>query len=210
MDYLHCYEVLGLNRHSDWETALRRYRQLAARHHPDRADHESDAGSFAFAEVNYAYRTLRKYYQLHGRLPLQSQAVVHPVVDTRPFSRPPARRSTGRPLILTSVLALLFFGYYNSDNRAQAPGADTAADVTATRSNTRAGTLTTADSVIVPGDPLGHVAQLLGPPEDSAGSRWYYGASWIQFKDGRVIDWYSSAERPLPVNLAGRRASGGH
>ena len=53
----------------------------------------------------------------------------------------------------------------------------------------------------MPGD---DVARLLGEPvgRDEYSERWIYGPSWVEFECNRVVDWYSSRLKPLPVDVA--------
>ena len=57
MEYLKCYQVLGVRPGSSLEQLHRAYRHLALRHHPDRSS--GRASLEAFYRVNEAYRTLR-------------------------------------------------------------------------------------------------------------------------------------------------------
>lgn len=52
------------------------------------------------------------------------------------------------------------------------------------------------------GMPGGDVARLLGEPvgRDEDSERWIYGPSWVEFECDRVVDWYSSRLKPLPVD----------
>ncbi len=43
------------------------------------------------------------------------------------------------------------------------------------------------------------VRDILGEPLDMHALRWHYGPSWVDFRCDRVVDWYSSPLRPLPV-----------
>ncbi|MCK5875649.1 MAG: J domain-containing protein [Alcanivoracaceae bacterium] len=198
MDFLHCYRVLGLTPDCDWEHARHRYQQLASRHHPDRPLASADARTLT--EINHAWRQLRKYYQQHGHLPLQANQVTPSDRPVTPFAQPPTpmRAHPGRWLaliVLAAALALFMPGRCAQPRQAEqiadAPAEPVAIEEPA--SNSRIGL----------GDPLGHVVETLGPPDDTRGPRWYYGPSWIEFRDGRVSDWHSSADRPLPTDTLG-------
>ena len=43
------------------------------------------------------------------------------------------------------------------------------------------------------------VLELQGEPHEMQGQRWHYGPSWIEFRCGQVVDWYSSPLAPLAV-----------
>ena len=51
------------------------------------------------------------------------------------------------------------------------------------------------------------VLALQGEPSEKHGERWSYGPSWVQFEDGRVVDWYSAPQRPL-ITAVGALAPG--
>ncbi|MDF1821514.1 MAG: J domain-containing protein [Alcanivoracaceae bacterium] len=201
MDYLHCYRVLELDADSNWETARRHYRTLASRHHPDRPGHDTSGPSQA--ELNRAYGLLRDYYQQHQRLPLQKTAT--PSTPFRPGASPvhrtPARAAQPRRwtrnilrlgIAGAAAVAILVF-WPDQPGRQPEQARSPAVSLTTTEAE--------ETPVIRLGDRLGHVAQVLGPPRDTRNDRWYYGDSWIEFRDGRVANWYSSVDTPLPVDL---------
>jgi hypothetical protein len=46
------------------------------------------------------------------------------------------------------------------------------------------------------------VRDILGEPLDMHALRWNYGPSWVEFRCDKVVAWYSSPLRPLPVSAA--------
>lgn len=42
--------------------------------------------------------------------------------------------------------------------------------------------------------------RILGEPEGEHAARWDYGPSWVEFRCGKVVGWYSSPLRPLRVD----------
>lgn len=195
MDFLHCYRILGLTPECDWERARYRYQQLVSLHHPDRPLDSADARTLT--EINHAWRQLRKYYQQHGQMPLQANHSIASNRPVTPFAQAPAPLPAdyrGKWLALMALavfLALLLPGRqsdHQSEHAVEPAPPPAAADIPESTMH------------INHGDPLGHVAETLGPPDDTRGARWYYGPSWIEFRDGRVSDWHSSADRPLPTD----------
>ncbi|MFN3712160.1 MAG: J domain-containing protein [Alcanivoracaceae bacterium] len=197
MDFITGYRVLGLDPECDWDSARQRYQQLVSRYHPDRTGPDADTATLA--EINRAWRPLRHHYQTHGFMPLQSTDCAATSLATTPFDVPqqPARRSRYR----IAIIAILIPAWVIIMNREQPSPSDPP--------HAMQTTLTSPSEVdkpteIIPlgrlgaGDSLGHVIELLGPPDETRGTRWYYGNSWIDVRDGRVSDWYSSADHPLP------------
>jgi hypothetical protein len=198
MDFLYCYRILGLDTECDWDTARHRYQQLVSRHHPDRPAALDDG--HRLTEINRAWRQLRHYYQQHGRMPLQNEYGASPPLPITPFTPMPAapRRRRSIWLLLTGlgVVLVLLSG---RDPPLPLP------EQSIYRSTPAASAATpqTTGASIYYGDSLGHVAETLGPPHDTREGRWYYGGSWIDFRDGRVSDWHSSADYPLPTHTLG-------
>lgn len=201
MDFPHCYRILGLAPESDWEQARHRYQQLASRYHPDRPAALTDGQSLS--EINLAWRQLRKYYQQHGHMPLEAKGVCpasRPVTPFQPSLPPIKARYWSRIMtIVAAATVLLILIPHRTPPTAQ-PQPQPEGDAAAETPMAAASGETQAPIMIRHGDPLGYVVETLGPPHDTRGSRWYYGDSWIELRDGRVSDWNSSADYPLPTD----------
>ena len=200
MDFLHCYRILGLTAECDWEHARHRYQQLVSRHHPDRPAASADGQSLT--EINRAWRQLRKYYQQHGRMPLQTteaSPASRPVTPFAPSPTHPGTRYWSLGLITLAIAAGLLTLMPDRTFPPHQPDQQSAPSAAPMLPAIEAGQPTTA-ATIKHGDPLGYVVETLGPPHDTRGSRWYYDDSWIELRDGRVSDWYSSADHPLPTD----------
>lgn len=59
-----------------------------------------------------------------------------------------------------------------------------------------------ATAEIAPGQGKDTVRNILGEPLDMHALRWTYGPSWVEFRCDKVVGWYSSPLRPLPVSAA--------
>lgn len=207
MDFPHCYRTLGLAPECDWEQARHRYQQLVSRHHPDRPVASADGQSLS--EINRAWRQLRKYYQQHGHMPLESKGVSaanltnlanlanRPVTPFESAQTSLKTRYWTRILAVVAVAAGLLLLMPDRTPSVQQPELE---HVPAAAPMPTASEEPAPASLIGYGDPLGHVIETLGPPHDTRGSRWYYDDSWIELRDGRVSDWYSSADHPLPTD----------
>lgn len=200
MDFPHCYRTLGLTPESDWEQARHRYQQLVSRHHPDRPVASADGQSLT--EINRAWRQLRKYYQQHGHMPLQANGAspaARPVTPFEPTMKPAKSHHRIRLLVVMAVAAVLLLLLPDHAPPLQQP--DPQPEFVHQAEPIPPATEEPATvSVIRYGDPLGYVVETLGPPHDTRGSRWYYGDSWIELRDGRVSDWHSSVDHPLPTD----------
>jgi hypothetical protein len=197
MDFITGYRVLGLDPECDWDSARQRYQQLVSRYHPDRTG--ADADTATLAEINRAWRALRHHYQIHGFMPLQSTNCTETSLTTTPFDVPqqPVRQRRYRAVIVAILIPILVIII----NRQQTTPPDPPLAQQTTFASP-AGIEQPAVEIrlgrLGAGDSLGHVIELLGPPDDTRGTRWYYGNSWIDVRDGRVSDWYSSSDHPLP------------
>jgi hypothetical protein len=198
MDFLHCYRILGLTPECDWEQARHHYKQLVSRLHPDRPTASVEGPSLT--DINRAWRQLRKYYQQHGQMPLQTTDGNPAHLPVTPFETVLTPIRKHHRIRILAVLAaatvfLILFSY-----RVPPPTqANAEAAIISSPSPPAARQPATA-SIIRHGDPLGHVVETLGPPQDTRGSRWYYGDSWIELREGRVSDWHSSVDYPLPTD----------
>lgn len=198
MDFPHCYRILGLPPECDWEQARHRYQQLVSRLHPDRPAASGQKQSLT--EINLAWRQLRKYYQQHGHLPLQTNGVNSAARPVTPFE--PALAAVGnhhwrRWLAVMAIPIALLLLWPDRTTPPRPAESWVAPPPVTTEAESPA---ITAVSTVRHGDPLGHVVETLGPPHDIRGSRWYYGDSWIELRDGRVSDWHSSVDHPLPTD----------
>lgn len=52
-----------------------------------------------------------------------------------------------------------------------------------------------------------NVRAIEGNPDTIDGDRWEYGASWIRFEHGQVVDWYSSPAHAFKATDANTAAA---
>lgn len=198
MDFSICYRRLALDQECDWQQARRRYQALVAAHHPDRGGNHQ-----TLAEINQAWHALQVYYRQHQRMPLATEAADGKGVSGPPFtmSSPmtaPARLSRRWPLLLLlAALVLVWQWSPQPAPLARQPAVESPSPPVAEPSPWQ--TQGAVSGWIAGGEPMGWVVERLGPPDDIVDDRWYYRSSWIAFRDGRVSEWNSTVDHPLPT-----------
>lgn len=198
MDFLHCYRILGLTPECDWEQARHHYQQLVSRLHPDRPT--ASANGQSLTDINRAWRQLRKYYQQHGQMPLQTSEGNPAHLPVTPFEPVLTPIRTHQRIPVLAVLAAATVILILFSDRVSTPPQAEPDTVAFSLPGPPTSEQPAMPSMIRHGDPLGHVVETLGPPHDTRGSRWYYGDSWIELREGRVSDWHSSVDYPLPTD----------
>ena len=72
MDFLKCYQIVGVAPDCTWEELRIAYRRQVQKHHPDRYQQQPDRQLIAkerMLELNKTYDTLAEYYKKNGHLP---------------------------------------------------------------------------------------------------------------------------------------------
>lgn len=226
-DYLADYARLGLQPGCSLETLERTWRLAVRELHPDRArdDLDGDTRSHRLHELTSAYRRLRQFSREHGRLPgdmVRMTPAFGPDSET-PAPLPPhaapgfvfgEERESVRPVrwprrgvaLVAGTLALLLGLSVREDDTNEVTGvghspadAQHAASLNVT---------TTPPARLAQRIRLGateaQVERLLGPPLVAVADLWEYGPSHVRFERGRVVGWYSSPLKPLPVDVESR------
>ena len=185
-------------------------------------------------ELTAAYRRLRNFEREHGRLPggavpaapsAASMLTVaplhaateagedvpeHPDATTQvaPYAQPSARGSGFWLIPVGALGAALWFSGLLGPDPSEAPAL----------AGPNANTSTSAASATLTGSPAApgqnrririgsseaQVERMMGTPLISGPDLWEYGPSHVRFKRGRVIGWYSSPLKPLPVDQDSR------
>ena len=202
-DYLADYRTLGCHPGCSANQLEQAWRAALSRAHPDRAPPGKQAEAAARAQaLNTAYRRLRGFAQRHGRLPGQPDGHAaaahagHPATASAPMPQPQRPRGRRR-LALAAVLGAIALSWLiqpGSPPTAQRPAPIAKAPDAATTEGAAFSLQSHADEVL----------QLAGPPvlrqgDELRGEVWEYGPSFVVFRARRVVDWYSSPMRPLPV-----------
>lgn len=230
-DYLADYALLGLQPGCSMETLERTWRLAVRELHPDRAHDRLDveARSRRLHELTGAYRRLRQFGREHGRLPGGMLRPATPAAasvaaapgpgaedsagmgaassGSEPAPLGPSPRRGRGAIVLASAVALgvvwalmpspeetLDPEYGAAPTRTQAPRAVVQGGAAAVSPSRR----------IRVGSTEAQVERLIGSPLVSAPDVWEYGPSHVRFERGRVVGWYSSPLKPLPVDVESR------
>lgn len=224
-DYLADYARLGLQPGCSVETLERIWRLAVRELHPDRAPEgcDTEARTRCLHELTGAYRRLRQFEREHGRLPGGMRRACPHTGDTN-VAAPAAmvgdraemlsieatarpRRRTGlAAMAATGIVALMVW------LSAREVGGEPAPVATALTVHTEPGATRTATSAsasrpgqrIRVGSTEAQVERLMGAPLVSEIDLWEYGPSHVRFQRGRVVGWYSSPLKPLPVDIESR------
>lgn len=200
---------------------LKRAHRVAVRSlHPDaNPELANDAtAQHALTEMNAAWRRLSEYHRVHGRLPFAPDATTtdaflgENVVDV---ARPSFGGRAGL-VVLVLVVAGAWAAWPAGDADPQPlepfdPGVASAAAERAP-ANAPASVAPGRSAAVVRlvklGDSKARTREILGPPILKLDGNWEYGPSYVEFRDGRVVGWYSSPLNPLAVDESSREAIG--
>lgn len=196
---------------------LKRAHRVAVRSlHPDaNPELANDASAqHALTEMNAAWRRLSDYHRVHGRLPFAPDATTtdaflgENVVDV---ARPSFGGRAGL-VVLVLVVAGAWAAWPAGDvdpqtaepfdasvapAAAEQPPAHPPASVTPRAS-------AEAVRLVKLGDSRARTREILGPPILNLDGNWEYGPSYVEFRDGRVVGWYSSPLNPIAVDESSR------
>lgn len=223
-DYLADYARLGLQPGCSLETLERTWRLAVRDLHPDRAVEGLDAQlrSRRLHEVTSAYRRLRGFEREHGRLPggaplrvagSEGPDAAQAMDPERAVDAGTPASAAGRsPVGLSALAVLVFAGLLGWSAWWSQKSSEGAVDpgMTATTVNA-SDQLSPAVAVEVQprpririGSTEAQVERLMGQPLVSEPDLWEYGPSHVRFVRGRVVGWYSSPLKPLPVDIESR------
>ena len=229
-DYLADYALLGLQPGCSLETLERTWRLAVRDLHPDRAQDglDSDVRTQRLHQITGAYRRLRGFEREHGRLPgglmkpgdavkageaagaggepQRSDAAEVEHAHWHPPGASPARSRLLAGLALV-VIGLLVWASLRTEPSAspQAEFALTSSSPTSPPGVGRPEPLSPRPgSRIRVGSTETQVERLMGAPLVTEPDLWQYGPSHVRFERGRVVGWYSSPLKPLPVDLESR------
>lgn len=217
-DISQLYSRLGLRPGCTLDEFKHAYLRQIAELHPDHTNGAvGDANDLN--ELVWLYATASRFHRRHGRLP-GAQVTEAPAPATRAASmaRPvtlpstdtgkavqaklaPARSENplhaaalALPLVAVLLLIILSGDWLTPARQPDSVETAPANEQPQLRS-------------LAPGMNETAVLALQGEPSERRRERWSYGPSWVQFEDGRVVDWYSAPQHPL-VTAVGALAPG--
>lgn len=175
-DFNALYAELGVDADCDIAQFRLAYRRRVGSLHPDRMG--GDDGLVRLQRLNRSYAQASEFHRLHGRLPgSRREAATAPAVpahqpaDAASRVAGPSDRARYSLVVAVVTVALLWL-YHAELERPRLELGMTSSDVRA----------------------------LQGAPTGIDGSRWHYGPSWIEFRCGKVADWYSTPPQSLRVD----------
>ena len=212
-DFAALYRELGIDATCSLAELRSAWRRRVAKLHPDQGGSAEDTGRLQ--QLNQRYDAALDFHARYGRIPgaaapgqLAGAAVesTHPdawrradtVANEIPaagFGRIP-RYFVAIALIVVAVLGWRI-----------ATGREVTADGADEHTGQIAAEAGVAAAQIAPGQGKDTVRNILGEPLDMYALRWTYGPSWVEFHCDKVVGWYSSPLRPLPVSVSAAQAA---
>ena len=222
-DLAQLYSQLDLQPDCTLEEFQRTYRRRIAELHPDRgADAATPEVRLLLPELIWLYATATRFYRRHGRLP-----GARLLRDPSAGSQPPELSLSPAVTPFADPSAAAYLSPPTSDAHETPPGRSLAWAISflvllivtsswgwLAPTTTEASTSATASidpEPVAPAatpDQLGlgmdavTVIAIQGEPMLVRDTRWSYGPSWLEFEEGRVVDWYSSPLHPLKTATA--------
>lgn len=203
LSYYTLYATLELPQDASSEQLRLHYRRLAQRLHPDAPTGDSEQ----FQQLHSAYDTLRRYYLLHGQMPLQhpgnlsreacDSGNIHDPrsaadATTAGIRRHPVpvqsllKRHAGT-LCLSALAASILWHQFSQPSVNPSP-------LAANESTQR---VVAAEKTFSIGAGITDVVDAQGIPDSSDNDIWVYGNSRVFFFEGKVAGWDDVPESPL-------------
>jgi len=208
-DFLDLYRSLGLHPGCGLDEFRHAYRRRVSVLHPDRrAGNRLDArAAERLQRLTAQYNAAMEFQRRHGRLPGAAAPATHPSIPAAtplrtsrplPVAAHAGRRSRSRLLILLAAVAAGVLLWNVDPFSLSSSGADAPTQADPATDGAEAPTL----PALAVGMSVENVRAIMGNPDAIDGDRWEYGASWIRFAHGQVVDWYSAPEHALKATGA--------
>lgn len=207
-DFAALYRELGIDATCSLVELRGAWRRRVAKLHPDHGGNAEDTGRLQ--RLNQRYDAALDFHARYGRMPgavaagrFVDETAESSTVDTwrRTDSVANEHPASGfgripRFFVAIALLAVAVLGWRIATGREKTGGH------AAEHPGRIAAEAGMAAARIVPGQGKDTVRNILGEPLDMHALRWTYGPSWVEFRCDKVVDWYSSPLRPLPVSTA--------
>lgn len=225
-DFGALYRELGIDATCSLAELRGAWRRRVSKLHPDQGGSAEDTGQLQ--QLNRLYDAAVDFHMRYRRMPgAMPSGQLSPeqaeASDDNPSfagNQPPNELPASglgrisRYFMAVSLIAIAVLGWRVVDNKPES-GRDRAADTKAGRgvaieTSDDGGEQPvgidakppTATLAIAAGMGKHTVRDILGEPLDMHALRWNYGPSWVEFRCDKVVAWYSSPLRPLPVSAA--------
>ena len=206
-DFAALYRELGIDASCSLAELRGAWRRRVSKLHPDQGGSAKDIGRLQ--RLNRRYDAALDFHARYGRMPgaVAAGRLVDETVESSPadiWRRTDAdaneNPATGfgripRYFVAIALLAVAVLGWRIATGREKTHDSG---DEHTGRIAAEAGK---AAAQIVPGQGKYTVRNILGEPLDMHALRWTYGPSWVEFRCDKVVGWYSSPLRPLPVSI---------
>ncbi len=197
-DFVVLYQELVLDSGCSLDAFRQAYRKRVGLLHPDRQGAPDNAAK-DLQRLNAMYAAAMEFHRRHGRLPGASQAAttsVLPPIQPAAMARreQPPRASRWMLMLLAIVLVGFLVQSMPDSGESVSPPTPGSASLTKPTAST---TAVPTPRVISLGSTAQQVRELNGEPVSGWEQRWEYGPSFVEFRCGLVVDWYSSPLRPL-------------
>ncbi len=207
-DFAALYRELGIDATCSLAELRGAWRRRVAKLHPDQGGSAEDTGRLQ--QLNQRYDAALDFHARYGRMPgavaagqLAGEAIEPPQPDAWRRTDADANEIPAagfgripRYFVAIALIVVAVLGWRIATGREE--NADSADEHTGQIAE-EAGT---AAAEIAPGQGKDTVRNILEEPLDMHALRWTYGPSWVEFRCDKVVGWYSSPLRPLPVSMS--------
>lgn len=201
-NFLAMYGRLGLDADCSEAELRQAYRRYIAARHPDRQRGRPAMELAEVQQLTAMFAAAMAFYRKRGHLPGSAPTRATPAPTPAPSRRRGKKKAHGLLLITLVAGGLLLWHAWPAPPEAGVPAPPSLPTAPLPGGDGADGRATPEESFIDAGSTRREVLDLAGQPQLDAGDRWDYGPSWVRFRDDRVVDWYSSPLRPLPVRPA--------
>lgn len=216
-DFAALYRELGIDATCSLAELRGAWRRRVAILHPDQGGSAEDTGRLQ--QLNQRYDAAIDFHARYGRMPgaVASGRPVDEAVESSPrdaWRRTDAAANENpaagfgripRYFVAIALLVVAVLGWRIATGRGETIDSATA-DIADEHTRRIAAEAGVAAAEISPGQGKDTVRNILGEPLDMHALRWTYGPSWVEFRCDKVVGWYSSPLRPLPLPVSAKQA----